>query len=106
MTYVIVRIEEVTDPAVMREYREKVRGMVKRFGGRYVAADDHVEVLEGEWKSARTTIAQFPSYEMARKFYFSEQYQEVLPLRLRGTKGSLVMVRGLEETGVVELVKG
>jgi uncharacterized protein (DUF1330 family) len=100
-----VRIDEVTDREMMLQYREQVRGMVKRFGGRYVAADDHVDVLEGEWPCVRTTIAQFPSYEAARRFYFSEEYQKVLPLRLKGTRGATVLVRGLEETGIVELVR-
>jgi len=105
MTYAIVRIDEVTDPKMMLEYRDKVRGLVKSFGGRYVAADDHVEVLEGSWDCARTVLVEFPSYEHARKFYFSDTYQKVLPLRLRGTRGAMVLVRGLDETGINELVK-
>lgn len=97
MTYVIVRVEEITDPGMLAQYREKVPALVESFGGRYLALEPEAQAVEGEWKSVITAILEFPTRERAWEFYRSEQYQKILPLRLRSTRGALTLVRGLDE---------
>ena len=42
-----------------------------------------------------TVILEFPSDEHARRWYTSPEYQEILPLRLRGASGPLIVVHGM-----------
>ncbi len=43
----------------------------------------------------RTVILEFPSREAFRAWYDSPEYQEILPLRLDSTPGTLIAVNGL-----------
>jgi uncharacterized protein (DUF1330 family) len=40
-----------------------------------------VEVLEGDWNPGRTVILKFPSFEKARAFYDTPEYQKAKAAR-------------------------
>ena len=42
----------------------------------------------------RLIVLEFPSTERARAFYDSVAYQEILPLRLAASSGTLAIVEG------------
>ena len=40
-------------------------------------------------------ILEFPSTEAVKRWYFSEEYKPLLAVRLKASKGSLVLVDGV-----------
>jgi uncharacterized protein (DUF1330 family) len=65
-----------------------------RFSGKLVGADENVEIVEGSWPFTRTVLIEFPSKELARAWYESDEYQAVVGLRHSSTTSNLVIVSG------------
>lgn len=91
--YLIVDIE-VTDPAAFEEYRKQVPGTVQKYGGRFIVRGGAMEVLEGDWRPKRVVVIEFPSMEQAKRWYDSEEYRAPKALRLRTSRGKIVLVEG------------
>lgn len=91
--YLIAHIE-VTDPAGFEDYRAKVPAVIEKFGGRYLIRGGKAAPMEGDWNIARLVVLEFPSVQRAHEFYESPEYQEILPLRLKATKGTAAIVEG------------
>ncbi len=89
-------LQSMLDRESFEQYRSRVTPVVQKYGGRYLATDANVEVKEGSWPALATIILEFPSPEHAHRWYASPEYQEILPLRLRGASGPLIVVHGLE----------
>jgi uncharacterized protein (DUF1330 family) len=66
-----------------------------RFSGKVVGVDEDVEIVEGSWPFTRTVLIEFPSKELARAWYESDEYQAVAALRHGSATSNLVMVSGL-----------
>jgi uncharacterized protein (DUF1330 family) len=91
--YLIANIE-VTDPAGFEQYRAKVSPLIAQFGGRYLVRGGEVRTLEGALPIHRLVVVEFPSLEVAQRFYDSAEYQPLLKLRLASTKSDLVLAAG------------
>jgi len=92
--YVIADVE-VTDPTMFEEYRKQVPGTVQKFGGKFLTRGGAVQSLEGGWQPKRLVIIEFPSVEQARKWYDSEEYRSPKELRMKCSKGKLLIVEGI-----------
>lgn len=92
--YLIAHLE-VTDPQGFEAYRAAVPAVIEKFGGRYLVRGGRVAALEGEWTVPRLVVIAFDSVAAARRFYDSPEYQEILPLRLKAARGTLVIAEGL-----------
>jgi uncharacterized protein (DUF1330 family) len=66
-----------------------------RFSGKVVGVDENVEIVEGSWPFTRTVLVEFPSKELARAWYESDEYQAVVGLRHRSATSNLVIISGL-----------
>src|ERR1700751_6134579 len=66
-----------------------------RFSGKVVGVAEDVEIVEGSWPFTRTVLIEFPSKELARAWYESDEYQAVAGLRHGSATSNLVMVSGL-----------
>ncbi len=96
--YLIAHLE-VTDADAFEAYRVAVPPVIAKFGGRYLVRGGAVEVREGDWSVPRLVILAFDSVDRARRFYDSPEYQDILPLRLAASKGSVVIVAGVQTAG-------
>lgn len=92
--YVIAHLD-VTDPEGFQAYRAAVSPLVERFGGRYLVRGGDIEVLEGDWNVPRLVVIAFDSAAQAKAFYHSDAYQEILPLRTKASRGTLVVAEGI-----------
>ena len=92
--YFIVE-NEVTDHTGFEEYRKQVQGTVEKYGGKFLVRGGEVQALEGDWKPKRIVVTEFPNTEQARRWYDSEDYRALKALRLRTTRGSVVLVEGV-----------
>ena len=85
---------KVENPEMFAQYMAKVMPTIQAHQGRVLAGDEAPEVVEGSVQYARTVIVEFPSQEAFRAWYDSPEYQEILPLRLDSTKGTLIVAKG------------
>jgi uncharacterized protein (DUF1330 family) len=92
--YLIANIE-VLDPVMYEEYRKRVTATIAAHGGRYLTRGGAVDVLEGQFDVKRFVIVEFPSVAALRGWYASPEYQPLLQLRQRASKGALMVVEGL-----------
>ena len=92
--YVIANVD-VKDPAAYEPYREPAAASVKKFGGKYIVRGGKHEVLEGKWTPARLVVLEFPSMDHVKRWYESEEYRKVKPIRLKHAVSDLVLVEGL-----------
>ncbi|AUI60555.1 DUF1330 domain-containing protein [Amycolatopsis sp. BJA-103] len=75
------------------EYLERIQATLDPFGGKFLVHGAEVEVVEGEWPGALVMIS-FPSMPIAREWYDSPAYREILHLRADHIPGDLILVEG------------
>ena len=92
----LIAVETVHDEAMFAEYRKQVVATVDAFGGRFIARDGTLTVLEGQWQHPRTVILEFPTRQAAEAWYKSPEYQKIIGLRLKSTSGNLVILDGTD----------
>lgn len=91
--YLIVEID-IFDPAGFGEYRKAVVPLIQKYGGKYVAVDDQIETLEGDWSPKRIVMIEFPSMERAKEWFGCEEYREPCKIRKRTAKTNMILVDG------------
>lgn len=91
--YVVVEVN-VTNPEPYAAYRDLATASVARHGGRFLARGGAITPLEGDWNPQRLVIIEFPSLEAAKGFYFSDDYQEALKVRLANSVGKALIIEG------------
>ena len=78
--YVIVDVD-VTDPEAYTEYTSQVPATIEQYGGRFLVRGGRYETLEGDWSPKRIVLIEFPSVEAAKRWYSSQEYQRIVPIR-------------------------
>ena len=91
--YIIVDID-IHDAARFDEYRKRVPATIEKYGGKFLVRGGKFEKLEGTWEPTRLVLLEFPSMDQAKRWYDSEEYREPKALRLKTSKGNLILVEG------------
>ena len=95
MTAYVVNDMDVTDPALLEEYKTLSPPTVSRYGGRFLARGGQVETLEGTWSPRRLVILEFPSIAEARAWLESPDYAPARRLRQQASKSNIIVVEGV-----------
>jgi uncharacterized protein (DUF1330 family) len=93
--YLIVE-HTITDPAKFREYGDKVRPLVAKYGGRSLARGGHRVLETKHWVPDRVILFEFPDMETLNAWYSSPEYQPLIALRQSATDMSKDMMIALE----------
>ncbi|MEV6442445.1 DUF1330 domain-containing protein [Amycolatopsis sp. NPDC051716] len=84
-------------PAVLPEevfqYLERIQATLDPYGGKFLVHGAPVQVVEGDWPGGLVLI-EFPSLAVAREWYGSPAYREILSLRADHIPGDLILVEG------------
>lgn len=91
--YVIVFMEEVSDPSALQEYRRVGIPTLADREVKFLVRPGELEVLEGDPVQA-VTMLEFPTMADAHAWYDSPAYQEALTARRKGVKCHAVLVQG------------
>ena len=83
------------DPEAYARYMEAATPSVIAHGVEVIAADDHVEPIEGNWHGTRTVIMRFEDEAAFRAWYESPEYREARKLRLAAADLRAALVHGL-----------
>jgi len=92
--YVFVEIA-VTNPEAYEGYKAAVAPMVAAAGGRYLVRGGKSEAREGTPPAGRVVILEYPSFEAAKAFLESPEYQAIIHLRTDNTVSRLMIVEGV-----------
>lgn len=93
--YVVVTVDDVTDPDKIAKYRELSGPALAKAGGRYIARGGEMASLEGGWEPGRLVIVEFPTLEAAKAWYNSPEYQAAHHVREGAANFKMVAVEGL-----------
>jgi uncharacterized protein (DUF1330 family) len=91
--YVIARVD-VTNPEAYALYAAAASEAIKKHGGRPLARGGRHEALEGQAR-ARNVILEFDSFEAARNYYLSADYQAAKAKREGAAVTEFVVVEGV-----------
>jgi uncharacterized protein (DUF1330 family) len=83
---------KVKDPEKYEAYRVAALPLLEQFGARYVARTGDVECLQGRWDEGVIAILEFPSREVARRFWQSPEYAEVAALRGEAAEMDVILI--------------
>jgi uncharacterized protein (DUF1330 family) len=85
---------EVTDPARLQNYGQKVEETLAPFNHHYVVRSSKIHALEGDAPKSRVVIIAFDSVEKAREWYDSRDHAAIRPIRQSSAKSSIFIVEG------------
>ncbi|EIZ86402.1 hypothetical protein WYO_0970 [Methylobacterium sp. GXF4] len=92
--YIIVRMT-VTDPETYAVYAEMASAAMRLYGAKPLVRGGRYEALEGEARP-RNVVLEFESYDAARAYYVSPEYQAAKAKRLPAGIGEVVLVEGAD----------
>jgi uncharacterized protein (DUF1330 family) len=84
----------IDDPLVYEKYLDRSEEIFASFKGRYLAVDQNPKVVEGNWDYGRAVLIQFNTREDFEAWYHSEDYQEILQLRLASADCDTILIHG------------
>jgi uncharacterized protein (DUF1330 family) len=91
--YIIARVD-ITDPDAYSHYAPAATEAIKKHGGKPLVRGCRHEALEGEAR-ARNVIIEFESFEAARAYYYSPEYQAAKAKRAGAAVTEFVLVEGV-----------
>lgn len=97
MSVYAIAMFSITDRTVYGRYQAQFMGVLNRYKGTVLAADEHPVVAEGSWDWEKVVMLSFPSEADFREFADSPEYQEISKDRRAATNGFVVLVRGVSE---------
>jgi len=82
------------DAEAYQPYLKDVDRILVKYSGEYLAVEDDLRVMEGEWPYTRLALVRFPDEEALNRWYFSDEYQAILRYRLEGAQCDTIVVQG------------
>jgi len=94
MVYAIAQLS-ITDRATYNRYQQRFMGVMKKFKGRLLAADEHPQVIEGKWDREKVVLLEFPDEPAFREWAESPEYLEIARDRKAGSEAVVLLVKGI-----------
>lgn len=94
MTAYAIMDVEIFDIEQYMQFMQRVKPVIEKWGGHYLARGGEFRVYEGDYEPRRLVLMEFPSLEEWDRFYHSEDYQQLKPLRDECSHSRLVAVSG------------
>ena len=91
--YLIVRIN-ISNTELFQQYPPLSTKSVEKFGGKYLIRGGRFEVVEGKWPAERTTVVEFESFDKAKEFYNSLEYNEAKKVRQESAESDFILIEG------------
>jgi uncharacterized protein (DUF1330 family) len=91
--YIIVEVT-IHNPAEYENYKKLTPGSLKNFQGKFIVRGAKTECLEGSWNPERIVIVEFPTIELAKAWWASDEYAPAKALRQRTAYTKMLLVEG------------
>jgi uncharacterized protein (DUF1330 family) len=79
----------------LEEYRRRAVPVLQKYGGRVLVRLGTAEVLEGHWPLHRLMVLEFQTMDALKRWWNSEDYQPLIPLRQRVSNAQVIAVDGV-----------
>jgi uncharacterized protein (DUF1330 family) len=93
--YVVVEVT-VHNPTEYEDYKKLTPGSLVNFQGKFIVRGGKTEMLEGDWNPKRFVMLEFPTVELAKAWWASEEYAPAKALRQRTATSKMIVVEGFE----------
>ena len=84
----------VHDLPSLEKYKTIAAPLVEKYDGKYVVLGGRFHVTEGSWSPTYLVMIEFPSYEKATQWYYSEDYKAAKAMRLSAVDSNAVIMEG------------
>jgi uncharacterized protein (DUF1330 family) len=92
--YFIVSVKSVSDPDTFyKEYGSRFAPTLAGYDAKVLAASPG-ESIEGGWQRLNIVVIEFPDMDTLKRWYHSDAYQEIIPLRQRSADVDILFVDG------------
>lgn len=91
--YIIVEVK-VNDPVQYEDYKKLTPISIAKFQGKFIVRGGKTETLEGVWNPERIVVLEFPTVELARSWWASDDYAPAKALRQRTSESKMILVEG------------
>ena len=85
----------ITDRMIYDRYQARFMGVLERYQGRLLAADENPVVVEGEWERDKVVLLAFPDEQAFQDWADSPEYLEISKDRKSGSEAVVLLVRGI-----------
>ena len=92
--YIIAHVS-VEDVDQYKQYAERAAAAQALFGARVLVRAGRYECLEGESRS-RTVVLEFSSYDQARAYFHSPEYQQARQFRIGAAIADIMVIEGVD----------
>ena len=72
--YVVCVYESINDDNALKDYAMKAREAVEKYNGKFLVKGGKKITTEGN-EFVRTAVLEFSSFDQAKKFFYSTEYQ-------------------------------
>ena len=94
--YIVTEVDVTGNTELYQcDYAQHAQGTVEPFGGHYLARGGRVLGTEGEPPKGRIVISEFPSFEDAKAWRYSDAYMKIVTVREREAKSRQFIVEGV-----------
>ena len=73
--YVVCTYKSISDEKILKKYAQQAIPAIQKYNGKILIRGGNNLNYEGE-NLPRTVVIEFPSFEIAKKYYNSEEYQK------------------------------
>ena len=73
--YIVCVYKSIKDPEKLKKYATSAKSAVEKFNGKFLIRGGENITTEGQ-EFPRTTVIEFQSFEDAKNFYYSKEYQQ------------------------------
>jgi uncharacterized protein (DUF1330 family) len=84
----------ITDREAYNRYQARFMGVMSRFKGQVLAADESPQVVEGSWDRQKVVLLSFPDETAFWDWERSPEYQEIAKDRKAGSTAVILLARG------------
>ena len=68
---------------------------IAAYNGKFIVRGGKTISLEGDWNPERVVVLEFPTMELAKEWWNSEQYAIPKSIRQQSAKTKLILVEGV-----------
>ena len=72
--FIVCVYEKIDDDNLLKNYARDAKKAVEKFGGKFLVRGGEKITTEGK-EFIRTAVIEFSSYDVAKKFFYSSEYQ-------------------------------
>lgn len=91
--YVIVEVD-IHDPVQYEDYKKLTPGSLAPFQGKFVVRGGACELLEGTQEPKRIVVLEFPTRDLAKRWWSSPEYAPAKALRQRISTTRMILMDG------------